>query len=97
MVSACKIGTPLLTSVPSVRVKREIATLLITGPTAGNLSWVLSQTSRPNLVLMNSRKATTAIAMYPIVAKIWLRIMLLAASTNRVNSGILTPIPANTS
>ena len=32
MVSACKMGTPLLTSVPSVRVKREMATLLMTGP-----------------------------------------------------------------
>ena len=38
MVSACKIGTPLLTSVPRVRVKREMATLLMTGPRTGMLS-----------------------------------------------------------
>jgi len=50
MVRACRIGTPLLMSVPSVRVKREIATLFTTGPTTGILSLNLSQTCRPNFV-----------------------------------------------
>ena len=45
MVSACKIGTPLLTSVPSVRVKREMETLLTTGPIGGMLSLDLSQSA----------------------------------------------------
>ena len=51
MVSACKMGTPLLTSVPSVREKREMATLLMTGPKAGILSLTLSQMRRPILVI----------------------------------------------
>ena len=57
MVSACRMGTPLLTSVPSVRVKREMATLLMTGPRAGIFSLNLSQTQPAELgLLMNSMK-----------------------------------------
>ena len=44
IVRACKMGTPLLTSVPRVRVKRAMATRLMTGPNTGILSWSLSQT-----------------------------------------------------
>ena len=43
IINACKIGTPLLTRVPSVRAKREMATLLMTGPMGGILSNTLSQ------------------------------------------------------
>ena len=37
MASACKTGTPLASSVPSVRAKRLMASLRNTGPTAGAL------------------------------------------------------------
>ncbi len=51
MVSAWRMGTPLLTSVPSVRVNREMATLLTTGPEDRHLEFELvDQTCRPNLV-----------------------------------------------
>jgi hypothetical protein len=51
MVSAWRMGTPELTRVPRVRVNREMATLLITGPTAGHLEFELVPNRRPNLVL----------------------------------------------
>ena len=38
MLSACKIGTPLVTNVPSVREKREIAVLRIKSPKSGTRS-----------------------------------------------------------
>ena len=38
MLSACKIGTPLVTSVPSVREKREIAVLRSRSPKSGTRS-----------------------------------------------------------
>jgi len=44
---ACKIGTPLVTSVPSVRAKREIAVLRFKLPKSGMRSLKLSMTSRP--------------------------------------------------
>jgi hypothetical protein len=43
IINACRMGTPLLTRVPSVRVNREMATLLMTGPMGGILSLNLSQ------------------------------------------------------
>ena len=44
---ACKIGTPLVTSVPSVRAKREIAVLRFKLPKSGMRSLKLSIASRP--------------------------------------------------
>src|SRR5665213_1636059 len=69
MVSACKIGTPLLTSVPSVRQKREMETLLMTWPVGGMTSLVLSQMRRPNFVLMKSKNKTTSTATPPAVSR----------------------------
>src|ERR1039457_7061794 len=97
MVSACKIGTPLLTSVPSVRQKREMETLLMTGPVGGIISLVLSQIRRPNLVLMKRRNKTTTTAYAPIVARMLFLTMSLMAMTNLVNHGNSKPMPANTS
>src|SRR5580698_4785976 len=97
MVSACKMGTPLLTSVPSVRVKREMETLVTTWPVGGITSLVLSQMRRPNLVLMKSKNITTTTAIAPIVPRMLLRMMSLTANTNTVNPGSVMPMPPNTS
>ncbi len=59
MVSACRMGTPLLTSVPRVRENRAIATLLITGPSTGMCSLNRSNNRRPTRVRTNTRKAMT--------------------------------------
>src|SRR5271154_2162254 len=70
IVNDCKMGTPLLTSVPSVRVKREMATLLMTGPSAGILSLNLSQMRRPIFVLlMINKKTITHAITIPVVCK----------------------------
>ena len=42
IINACRMGTPLLTRVPSVRENREMDTLVTTGPTGGSLSLSLS-------------------------------------------------------
>src|ERR1044071_1120951 len=99
IVSACRIGTPLLIRVPNVRVNREMATLLMTGPTTGILSLNLSQTWRPNLVFLNSTKSTTKTARQPNVIRMLFLIMSLTPMTNRVNAGKSAPSanPAKTS
>src|SRR5436190_23415636 len=63
MVRAWRMGTPLLINVPRVRVNREMATLLMTGPRTGILSLNLSQTWRPNLVDLKITKMITKIMM----------------------------------
>src|SRR5271154_2297005 len=98
IVSACKMVTPLLTSVPSVRVKREMATLLMTGPSAGILSLNLSHSNRPSFVLlMISRNMITATTSTPSVSKIWSLMISLIPSTNVVNQGNVMFMPAKTS
>ena len=47
MLSACRIGTPLVTSVPSVREKREIALLRSMSPKSGTRSLKRSIRTRP--------------------------------------------------
>ena len=92
IVSACKIGTPLLTSVPKVRVNRAIATLLTTGPKTGTISLNLSNIRLPSLVLVKSLKAMNK-QNTPIAVQIkWSLIMSLIASTNWVNSGSDSPL-----
>ena len=85
------MGTPLLTRVPSVRVKREMATLLTTGPMTGTLSLNLSKTRRPNLVRMNIMRRTTRPATQPNVTMKWSLIMSLIPSTSRVKAGSCSP------
>ena len=92
-----QMGTPLLTRVPSVRAKREMATLLTTAPKGGTLSLSLSQIRRPTFVLMASRNKTTIAAMPPSTGRMWKRTASLHANTNTVNPGSLTPMPAKTS
>src|ERR1035437_3719055 len=99
MVRAWRMGTPLLTSVPRVRVKREMAILLTTGPTTGTLSLNLSKAWRPNLVRTESMKATTNTAITPRGIMAWSLTVSLMASTKRVKAGSWAPsnMPANTS
>src|SRR5262245_38419672 len=91
MVSACKIGTPLLTRVPKVRVNREIATLLITGPSAGMFSLNLSKMRRPNRVRMRARNAATAIPTQTAVTRKWWAMASLIESTKFVKVGRSLP------
>src|SRR5260221_2083159 len=91
IVRAWRIGTPLLTRVPRVRVKREIATLLTTGPRTGILSLNLSQTRRPNLVRTNRLKRMSTTTMMMAVQTIWSLIISLIPRTRRVNAGNCEP------
>src|SRR5436190_5226360 len=95
IVSACRIGTPLLTNVPNVRQKREMATLLKTGPSTGILSLTLSTTCRPLLVRDQKMYAITAATSIPSVTTVWSLIMLLTPRTNSVNAG--NDLPGNMS
>ncbi len=47
MLSAWRIGTPLVTSVPSVRLNREIDVLRMMSPKTGIFSFSLSKKIRP--------------------------------------------------
>src|SRR5262249_18298960 len=91
MVSACKMGTPLLTKVPKVRVNLEIATLLITGPSTGIFSFTLSHTSRPNLVLVNNLNITKTTDKITSVQTRWSLTISLIPSTRRVKAGNCAP------
>ena len=91
MVSACRIGTPLLTRVPSVRVKREMATLLMTGPSTGMFSLKRSQTRRPGRVRMVKRKAMTKTTITQKETTKWWAMASLIPSTNRVKPGSFSP------
>ena len=51
MFKACRMGTPLVTSVPSVRLKREIEPFLIRLPKSGARKVRASITVRPFAVL----------------------------------------------
>ena len=47
MLSACRMGTPLVTRVPSVRLKREMALFLIRSPKSGTRSLIASMMAKP--------------------------------------------------
>ena len=55
---ASRIGTPDVSSVPMVRVKRATTTLRSTGPSTGAFSSMPSNVSRPLGVLSAARSAT---------------------------------------
>ena len=93
------MGTPLLTSVPRVRVNREMATFVTTGPTTGIFNLHLSKTCRPNFVLIKSVNAMNAATIPSDVSPMWWTIPSLMFMTKRVNpgNGLPLPRPANTS
>src|SRR5204863_824738 len=87
MFNACKIGTPLVTNVPSVRAKREIAVLRFKLPKSGIRSLKLSMSNRPRrvrpIVLYRVIRAITM----PSRIRPWFFMKPLAPMTNRVTGG----------
>src|SRR5438445_2276396 len=87
IIKAWRIGTPLLTKVPSVRVKREMATLLMTDPKTGMFNLNLSNNRRPKRVRTNITKPITNTATQAPVTRKWWAIASLMPNTKRVKEG----------
>ena len=66
------MGTPLLSSVPRVRLKREMATFRNTGPTNGTTSLRWSKAHRPQPVRKAHRKAMLSAAATAMPRRMWL-------------------------
>ena len=89
------MGTPLLTRVPRVRVNREMATLLTTGPRIGKFNLNLSNRRRPNFVRVNSFKATKNPTTEPKAIRKCPATNRLTLRTNWVKAG--SPCPSSIS
>ena len=66
MFNACKIGTPLVTRVPSVRVKREMELLRMRSPKSGARSLTRSIIARPAAVFAKRLNPTTMTTTPPM-------------------------------
>ena len=53
--NACKMGTPLVTSVPNVRLNREIELFRVRSPNNGSFNLIRSIITRPEAELAKSR------------------------------------------
>src|SRR5713226_7378491 len=87
IIKAWRIGTPLLTKVPSVRVKREMATLLMTVPKTGMFNLNLSNNRRPKRVRTNITKPNTNTAVQDPVTRKCFAMASLIPNTNWVKGG----------